>query len=92
MKYIYLLDENNSCFGINNFYNDEQLQNIIRDNKPVEYIIMDEYDGVLGYKYEKSEEKFINLQESKLALSMNEIAMSQILLDLAKIKEKLGVI
>lgn len=58
MKYVYLLDENKICYQFGNFYNDEELANVVGDLSKDQYVVLDERVPALNRKYENG--KFIS--------------------------------
>lgn len=63
MKYIYLLDENKVCYKLTNFYDDNELANVVGDLSKDQYVVLDERVPALNHKYENG--KFIQ-QEDKI--------------------------
>lgn len=86
MKYVYILDENNIVTEIFNAYEDDDIENVINGRT---HIIKDEKLNVINYKYQNG--KFVDvLPEEPSTLSDVQIMLSQIMLDMQKIKSKLG--
>lgn len=85
MKYVYILDENNIVTEIFNAYEDDGLD--IVNNR--QHIIKDEKLNVIGYKWQNNKFEDV-LPEEPSTLSDIEIMLSQIMLDMQKIKSKLG--
>lgn len=86
MKYVYILDENNIVTEIFNFYEDDDIENLINGRT---HIIKDEKLNVINYKYQNGKFEDV-LPEEPSTLSDIEIMLSQIMLDMQKIKSKLG--
>ena len=86
MKYVYILDENNIVTEIFNTYEDDDIKSVINGRN---HIIKDEKLNVISYKYEN--DKFENISINNTSkLSDVQIMLSQIMLDMQKIKSKLG--
>lgn len=86
MKYVYILDENNIVTEIFNAYEDDDIENVINGRT---HIIKDEKLNVINYKYQNG--KFENIALNNTSkLSDVQIMLSQIMLDMQKIKSKLG--
>lgn len=86
MKYIYILDENNIVTEIFNVYEDEDIENVINGRN---HIIKDEKLNVISYKYKNDKFENITLNNTS-KLSDAQIMLSQIMLDMQRIKSKLG--
>ena len=85
MKYVYILDENNIVTEIFNAYEDDG-SDIVNNRQ---HIIKDEKLNVIGYKWQNNKFEDV-LPEEPSTLSDIEIMLSQIMLDMQKIKSKLG--
>lgn len=86
MKYVYILDENQICVQISNFYEDSELVRVVGGK---DYVVKNDKIDILGYKYENGE--FINHSiEVTTNMTDSELILSQILLDIQELKDKLG--
>lgn len=86
MKYVYILDENNIVTEIFNAYEDDDIENVINGRT---HIIKDEKLNVIGYKWQNNKFEDV-LPEEPSTLSDIEIMLSKIMLDMQKMKSKLG--
>lgn len=88
MFYIYILDENDICVQIAQYYDGETYANLTKDKK---FVKLDEYRNVLEYKYINGDFKQVPKKQTLNRKKTQYELLEEVLVKLKAIEDKLGV-